>query len=85
MGRALQSLCANASTFVNKTTRIITHSSWNACDDQLFKGTKITEIQKVHVYKVALERFRVEQKICPTLLSNLFHENKNVHNYYTRQ
>ena len=29
--------------------------------------------------------FRVEQKICPTVLSNLFLENKNVHNYYTRQ
>ena len=29
--------------------------------------------------------FKVKQNICPTVLSNLFLENKNVHDYYTRQ
>ena len=43
------------------------------------------EIQKIHVYKVALVMFKVKQNICPTVLSNLFLENKNVHDYYTRQ
>ena len=29
--------------------------------------------------------FKVKQNICPTVLSNLFLENKNVHDHYTRQ
>ena len=29
--------------------------------------------------------FKVKQNICPTVLSNSFLENKNVHDYYTRQ
>ena len=28
--------------------------------------------------------FKVKQNICPTVLSNLFLENKKVHDYYTR-
>ena len=43
------------------------------------------EIQKIHVYKVALVMFKVKQNICLTVLKNLFLENKNVHDYYTRQ
>ena len=59
-----------------KVMRIITHSSWNAYVDQLFKSTKIMAIQKIHVYKIALVMFKVEQNICPTVLSNLFLEKK---------
>ena len=59
-----------------KVMRIITHSSWNACVDQLFASTKFIEIQKIHVYKVALVMFKVKQNICPTELSNLFLEKK---------
>ena len=40
-----------------KVMRIITHSSWNACVDQLFKSTKIMEIQEIYVYKVAMIMF----------------------------
>ena len=40
---------------------------------------------EIHVYKVALVRFKVKQNICPTVLSNLFLENQKVHDYYTRQ
>ena len=33
--------------------RIITHSKYNVCVDQLSKTIKILEIKKIHVYKVA--------------------------------
>ena len=68
-----------------KVLRIITHSSWNTCVDQLFKTKKILEIKKIHVYKVALAMFKVKHDCCPTVLSNLFRDNKSVHNYCTRQ
>ena len=29
--------------------------------------------------------FKMKQNICPTVLNNLFLENKNVQNYYARQ
>ena len=48
-----------------KVMRIITHYSWNACVDQLFKSAKIMETQKMHVYKVALVMFKVKQNIFP--------------------
>ena len=68
-----------------KVLRIITHSSWNTCVDQLFKTKKILQIKKIHVYKVALVMFKVKRDCCPTVLSNLFRDNKSIHNYCTRQ
>ena len=68
-----------------KVLRIITHLVGIPVLISCLRLKKILEIKEIHVYKVALVKFKVKQDCCPTVLSNLFRDNKSVHNYCTRQ
>ena len=66
--------------------RTISHSNYYANDDHVFKKLNIMQIKKIHDYKVALTMFKVKHLSAPSVLWDLFIENKkSVHDYNTRQ
>ena len=68
-----------------RVLRIISYSRWNASVDHLYKHYFIMQLKKIHFYKVTLLMFRVKNLTAPSVLNELFTENKDVHDYNTRQ
>ena len=64
---------------------IISYSKWNASVDHLYKCYDIMQLKKIFFYKVALLMFRVKTSSASSVLRELFIENRNVHDYFTRQ
>ena len=53
--------------------------------DHLYKFYNIMQLKKIHFYKVALLMFRVKTLSARSVFRAIFIENKDVHNYDTRQ
>ena len=68
-----------------RVLRIISQSKWNESVDHLYKFYNIMQLKKIHFYKVALLMFRVKTLSAPSVFRAIFIENKDVHNYDTRQ
>ena len=68
-----------------RVLRIISYSKWNASVDHLYNYYSIMQLKKIFFYKVALLMFRVKTSSAPSVFRELFIENRNVHDYFTRQ
>ena len=68
-----------------RVLRMISYSKLNASVDHLYKYYNIMQLKKIFFYKVALLMFRVKTSSAPSVFRELFIENRNVHDYFTRQ
>ena len=68
-----------------KAVRIITKSKRYAHTEPLFHQLKILNLEKIHVYKVAIAMFRLIDGKTPLVFSELFQYNHSIHSYGTRQ
>ena len=65
--------------------RVITLSSWKAHTAELFRSTRVLQIDKVFIYSVMLFMYKFHKNKLPCILNKLFTVNNVIHGHFTRQ
>ena len=67
-----------------RAVRIIKSASYLAHTQPIFHALNILNIYKIYEFKVALFMYKMEMQLLPSLFSDMFVKNSDVHNYPTR-
>ena len=68
-----------------RVVRIITFSAYRAHAHDLFTSLEILTLDKIYIYKVGLLMYKVNCKMIPVIIRDLFRKSSDVHQYCTRQ
>ena len=69
----------------NKAVRIINSSSYRNHAEPIFKTLSLLKITDLYQYSITKLMFKVMGGVVPTILSDMFPANYEIHNYLTRQ
>ena len=68
-----------------KSIRIIVSEKFNAHTKPIFLKLQILSVSKLHTYSILLFMFKYIKGILPSIFNEIFVQNIDVHQYYTRQ
>ena len=68
-----------------RAVRAITNSDYRAHSAPLFSKLEILDIFQINTFQIAKFMYSYHKSLLPTLFSNLFNKNSQIHNYSTRK
>jgi len=67
-----------------KALRVICHKSYNTPSSSLFKAKNILKVDDLYKYQVCQFMYKIDHKLIPTPLVNMYNRRKETHQYSTR-